>query len=249
MVGRRPAGGGTSCATQADSAAEGRQQLRALIQLGRERGYLRHADISDHLEGNFADTAAMESLPMLQRFSCTKVQRRCRTTRPTKKPKLALSTIDSEFGRTTDPVRMYMREMSSATLLTRKEEVEIARRIEDGLNSMVHAIAACPSTIATILEMSDHVARDEMRIDELVDGLIDDGLAETDDAAGRDDTGRRQLFWRPADAYQPGLLCHRQSVITIDHRLTPSSSASLSALSKNHSPTATARSSLAAPSR
>ena len=100
---------------------------------------------------------------------------------------VALSTVDSEFGRTTDPVRMYMREMSSATLLTRKEEVEIARRIEGGLNSMVHAIAACPSTIATILEMSDQVARDEMRIDELVDGLIDDAPVETDDTALEDE--------------------------------------------------------------
>jgi RNA polymerase primary sigma factor len=206
MAGRRPAGRGTASATQADSAAsagERRQQLRALIQLGRERGYLTHADISDHLEGNFADTAAMESIvstfaemgvtvyeqaPDAEALLLRENAAAASDDQADEEAEVALSTVDSEFGRTTDPVRMYMREMSSATLLTRKEEVEIARRIEDGLNSMVHAIAACPSTIAMILEMSGRVARDEMRIDELVDGLIDDGLAGTDDAAGREDT-------------------------------------------------------------
>jgi len=62
----------------------------------------------------------------------------------------ALSTVDSEFGRTTDPVRMYMREMGSVELLTREGEIEIAKRIEDGLKHMVQAISACPTTIANI---------------------------------------------------------------------------------------------------
>src|SRR4029077_16222060 len=85
----------------------------------------------------------------------------------------ALSTVDSEFGRTTDPVRMYMREMGSVELLTREGEIEIAKRIEDGLRHMIQAISACPTTIAEILQLSERVVRDEMRIDELVDGLID----------------------------------------------------------------------------
>ena len=85
----------------------------------------------------------------------------------------ALSTVDSEFGRTTDPVRMYMREMGSVELLTREGEIEIAKRIEDGLKHMIMAISACPTTIAEILDLADKVERDEMRIDELVDGLID----------------------------------------------------------------------------
>ena len=85
----------------------------------------------------------------------------------------ALSTVDPEFGRTTDPVRMYMREMGSVELLTREGEIEIAKRIEDGLKHMIQAISACPTTIAEILELAGKVARDEMRIDELVDGLID----------------------------------------------------------------------------
>ncbi|MEO8938162.1 MAG: RNA polymerase sigma factor RpoD, partial [Burkholderiaceae bacterium] len=85
----------------------------------------------------------------------------------------ALSTVDSEFGRTTDPVRMYMREMGSVELLTREGEIEIAKRIEDGLKHMVMSIAACPTTIAEILGMANKIKLDEMRIDEVVDGLID----------------------------------------------------------------------------
>src|SRR5438093_6936769 len=93
----------------------------------------------------------------------------------------ALSTVDPEFGRTTDPVRMYMREMGTVELLTREGEIEIAKRIEDGLKHMVMAISACPTTIADILAMAERVANEEIRIDELVDGLID---ADAEDADG-----------------------------------------------------------------
>ena len=85
----------------------------------------------------------------------------------------ALATVDSDFGRTTDPVRMYMREMGTVDLLTRESEIEIARRIEDGLKHMVQAIAACPTTIAALLAMIDKVEKDELSVDDLVDGLID----------------------------------------------------------------------------
>ena len=87
--------------------------------------------------------------------------------------------MDSEFGRTTDPVRMYMREMGSVELLTREGEIEIAKRIEDGLKHMIQAISACPTTIAEIIDCADHIARDEMRVDELIDGLIGSSAAET----------------------------------------------------------------------
>ena len=85
----------------------------------------------------------------------------------------ALSTVDSEFGRTTDPVRMYMREMGSVELLTREGEIEIAKRIEDGLRHMILAISACPTTVREILDLAEKVEKDELRIDEVVDGLID----------------------------------------------------------------------------
>ena len=104
----------------------------------------------------------------------------CRTRRPAvadevavEEAEAALSTVDSEFGRTTDPVRMYMREMGSVELLTREGEIEIAKRIEDGLKHMIQAISACPTTIAEILNLAEKIEKDEMRVDEVVDGLID----------------------------------------------------------------------------
>src|SRR5439155_20973263 len=90
----------------------------------------------------------------------------------------ALSTVDPEFGRTTDPVRMYMREMGSVELLTREGEIEIAKRIEDGLRHMIQAISACPTTVQEILDLATKVEKDEMRIDEVVDGLIDPNAKE-----------------------------------------------------------------------
>jgi len=97
----------------------------------------------------------------------------------------ALTTVDSEFGRTTDPVRMYMREMGSVDLLTREGEIEIAKRIEEGLRHMVQAISSCPLTIQQILDMAAQVEKDEMRIDELIDGFVE---METEAAAEEEDT-------------------------------------------------------------
>jgi RNA polymerase primary sigma factor len=85
----------------------------------------------------------------------------------------ALATVDSDFGRTTDPVRMYMREMGTVGLLTRQDEIVIAKRIEEGLKHMIQAISACPATIAEILLLVEKVSRDTMRIDEVVDGFIE----------------------------------------------------------------------------
>jgi len=85
----------------------------------------------------------------------------------------AMATVDSDFGRTTDPVRMYMREMGSVELLTREGEIEIAKRIEDGLKDMIQAISACPTTIAEIISLGEKIAIDEVKIDEIVDGMVD----------------------------------------------------------------------------
>jgi RNA polymerase primary sigma factor len=93
----------------------------------------------------------------------------------------ALSTVDSDFGRTTDPVRMYMREMGAVPLLTRDGEIEIAKRIEGGLRDMIQAISACPTTIAEILAAADRLEKDEIKVDDIVDDLVD--LSSGDDAA------------------------------------------------------------------
>ncbi|MDP1535457.1 MAG: sigma-70 factor domain-containing protein, partial [Rubrivivax sp.] len=97
----------------------------------------------------------------------------------------ALSTVDSEFGRTTDPVRMYMREMGTVELLTREGEIEIAKRIEGGLQAMMLAISASPTTIAEILSMADRIGAGTMQISEAVDGFVSDD--EADDYVAEED--------------------------------------------------------------
>ncbi|MCK9387935.1 MAG: RNA polymerase sigma factor RpoD [Sulfuritalea sp.] len=173
-----------------------RTRLKNLIALGKERGYLTYAEINDHLPDDLVDAEQIESI--ISTFNDMSIQvfdeapavddLLLNETAPApvdvaeveEEAEQALSTVDSEFGRTTDPVRMYMREMGSVELLTREGEIEIAKRIEDGLKHMIMAISACPTTIAEMLETAGRVARDEMRIDELVDGLIDPNAAGED---------------------------------------------------------------------
>src|SRR3546814_5212430 len=117
----------------------------------------------------------------------------------------ARTTVDSDFGRTTDPVRMYMREMGTVELLTREGEIEIAKRIEDGLKHMVMAIAACPTTVNEILQYVQRVRDGAAQIDEVVDGLIDQEGEEyagagvsVDNDENEDEIGRaswRERVW------------------------------------------------------
>ncbi|HEY1996459.1 RNA polymerase sigma factor RpoD [Paraburkholderia sp.] len=172
---------------------EQQRQMRALIQLGKERGYLTHAQINDHLPDNFAQTAAMETIvatfndmgvavyetaPDAEALLLNANSPVVSDDQADEEAEVALSTVDSEFGRTTDPVRMYMREMGATELLTRAGEIAIAKRIEDGLHEMVQAIAACPSAVSAILASADQVAAGELRIDELVDGLNENTATE-----------------------------------------------------------------------
>ncbi len=186
--------------TPAPLDAEARKtRLKNLIKLGKERGYLTYAEINDHLPDDVVDAESIETI--ISTFSDMSIQvfdeapaaedllmsdtaaAATDDEEVEEQAEQALSTVDSEFGRTTDPVRMYMREMGSVELLTREGEIEIAKRIEDGLKHMVQAISACPTTIADIIEMATRVEADEMRIDELVDGLIDPNAVEAEPAA------------------------------------------------------------------
>jgi RNA polymerase primary sigma factor len=184
-------------ATMALQDEERQRQMRALIQLGKERGFLTHAEINDHLPDNFAQTAAIESIVSTFNDMGVAVYEQppdaatlllndaapaaVSDDQADEEAEVALSTVDSEFGRTTDPVRMYMREMGGTELLTRAGEVEIAKRIEDGLHEMIQAIAACPATVSTILASAQQVAAGELRIDELVDGLNEDSADSAED--------------------------------------------------------------------
>jgi RNA polymerase primary sigma factor len=166
-----------------------RNRLKVLIKLGKERGYLTYGEINDHLPDDLVDAEAIDGI--ISTFSDMGIS--VYDQAPDAETLLmsdnapvassdddvedeaeaALTTVDSDFGRTTDPVRMYMREMGSVELLTREGEIEIAKRIEDGLKHMVMAIAACPTTVNEILQAVQRVRDGSAQIDEVVDGLID----------------------------------------------------------------------------
>jgi len=187
--------GGKQGLSEADREAT-RNRLKLLIKLGKERGFLTYIEINDHLPDDVIDAEAIESIistfndmgiavydqapdsETLLISDATPVATSDEDAE--EEAEAALSTVDSEFGRTTDPVRMYMREMGSVELLTREGEIEIAKRIEDGLKHMVQAISACPTTIHEVLTHAERIAAGTMRIDEVVDGLIDPNAVEVD---------------------------------------------------------------------
>ncbi|MCA3192015.1 RNA polymerase sigma factor RpoD [Cupriavidus sp. EM10] len=205
---RKTAGKSQATATPLDLTSMARQdeerqrQMRALIALGRERGYLTHADINDHLPDNVTQTAAMETIVSTFNDMGVSVYEQAPDAETLllsdaapaaasddqayEEAEAALSTVDSEFGRTTDPVRLYMREMGASELLTRAGEIEIAKRIESGLQDMIQTVAACPSIVSALLADVDRIVAGDLRIDELVDG-INDGAEDVDMASAADD--------------------------------------------------------------
>ncbi|MDM0046378.1 RNA polymerase sigma factor RpoD [Variovorax dokdonensis] len=184
-----------------EDLAKRRQRLKTLITLGKTRGYLTQGEISDHLPDKLVDAETMEVVvSMLNDMGVavyeqtpdaeTLFQNNVAPTAATveeaeEEAEAALSTVDSEFGRTTDPVRMYMREMGTVELLTREGEIEIAKRIEGGLMDMMLAISASPATIAEILRMGQEIREGKVVISTVVDGFsnpneADDYVAEED---------------------------------------------------------------------
>ncbi|SDY87999.1 RNA polymerase primary sigma factor [Nitrosomonas sp. Nm58] len=166
-----------------------KMRLKKLIVQGKERGYLTYAEINDHLPDDMLDAEQIEGVismindmgisvhdeaPDAEALLMSDTATAVTDEDVVEEAEAALSSVDSEFGRTTDPVRMYMREMGSVELLTRESEIEIAKRIEDGLRHMIQAISACPTIIADILNLATEVENDQLRVDELVDGFLDD---------------------------------------------------------------------------
>ncbi len=181
-----------------EDAETRRTRLKNLIKLGKDRGFLTYSEINDHLPDDLVDAEQIEAIistfgdmgirvydqaPDQEQLLISPDQPAATQTDDDveEQAEAALSTVDSEFGRTTDPVRMYMREMGSVELLTREGEIEIAKRIEDGLRHMIQAISACPITVQNILDLAAKVDKEESRIDEVVDGLIDLNAKETFD--------------------------------------------------------------------
>ncbi|MBP6305423.1 MAG: RNA polymerase sigma factor RpoD, partial [Giesbergeria sp.] len=184
-----------------EDMAKRRSRLKTLIKLGKTRGYLTHGEISDHLPDKLVDqetlevvismlndlgVAVYEQTPDAEQLLVTNTAQTASTEEEAEEAaEAALSTVDSEFGRTTDPVRMYMREMGTVELLTREGEIEIAKRIEGGLMAMMEAISACPATIAEVLAMGEEIRSGKVVITTIVDGFsnpneADDYVAEED---------------------------------------------------------------------
>ena len=195
-----------------EDIAKRRLRLKALIKLGKTRGYLTHGEISDHLPDKLVDAETLEVvIAMLNDMGVAvyeqtpdaetlllnnNVSTAATEEEAEEEAEAALSTVDSEFGRTTDPVRMYMREMGTVELLTREGEIEIAKRIEGGLMAMMEAISASPATIEEILRLGEDIREGKVVITTIVDGFsnpneADDYVAEEDfdefDAADDDD--------------------------------------------------------------
>ena len=184
-----------------EEATKRRSELKTLIKMGKTRGFLTHQEINDHLPEKLVDHEILEAIVSMLNDMGIAVYEQApdaatlliagggATTATEEEAEeaaeAALSTVDSEFGRTTDPVRMYMREMGTVELLTREGEIEIAKRIEGGLQAMMYAISASPTTIAEILSYADRIGSGDMKISEAVDGFVtedeaDDYVAEED---------------------------------------------------------------------
>ncbi|HEX6361965.1 MAG TPA: RNA polymerase sigma factor RpoD, partial [Albitalea sp.] len=175
--------------------------LLRLVALGQSRGFVTQQEIRDHLPDKLVDEDLLETtVRMLGDVGIAVWEHApdAATLLVAGAPAAAapedeiaeaaeavMSTVDSEFGRTTDPVRLYMREMGSFELLTREGEIEIAKRIEAGLQAMMTAISASPAVVAQVLSYADRIAARELDVTDVVDGVVGDDEAD-DDVAGDD---------------------------------------------------------------
>ena len=161
-------------------------QLKLLIARGKEQGYLTYAEVNDHLPNDIVDPEQIEDIVnMINDMGITVYEKApdaeelllsdsaAGDEADTEEAAAALATVDSEFGRTTDPVRMYMREMGTVELLTREGEIRIAKRIEEGLLQVRTALSRLPATAALLIDRYDSVLKGEARMIDLITGFID----------------------------------------------------------------------------
>ena len=162
------------------------QQLKDLIARGKEQGYLTYVEVNDHLPNDIVDPEQIEDIVnMINDMGITVYEEAPETDDSTlsddpatdedaaEEAEAALASVDAEFGRTTDPVRMYMREMGTVELLTRQGEIEIAKRIEDGLNQVKYHMVHFPPTVEAMIAVADDVIAGETRMQDFVVGFID----------------------------------------------------------------------------
>ena len=172
--------------------------LKKLIAKGKEQGFLTYAEVNDHLSEEILDADQIEEFLGVINDMGILVQEEAPGAAPLlpEQPIAAEETaagqeevptyaslLDGEFGRTTDPVRMYMREMGAVNLLTREGEIEIAKRIEDGLKQMHRALALFPGAIGALLGEYARVQKSEIKLSELISGFVKPGEDEIQPAA------------------------------------------------------------------
>jgi len=164
-------------------------QLKLLIARGKEQGFLTYREVNDHLPDEIVDPEQIEDIIAMindMGIPVHEIAPDADTLLLADTPvadedvaeeaAAALANVDSEFGRTTDPVRMYMREMGTVELLTREGEIQIAKRIEDGEIQVLSALAQYPQTIAELLRVYERVEANEVRMGEVVRGINDPNL-------------------------------------------------------------------------
>ena len=168
-------------------------QLKLLVIKGKEQGYLTYAEVNDHLPAEIVDSEQVEDIIQMINDMGIKVvetapdaddlalndDNNITDEDAAEAAAAALSSVESEIGRTTDPVRMYMREMGTVELLTREGEIDIAKRIEEGINQVQSSVAEYPGTIPYILEQFDKVQAEELRLTDLISGFVDPDADDT----------------------------------------------------------------------
>ena len=168
-------------------------QLKSLVIKGKEQGYLTYAEVNDHLPAEIVDSEQVEDIIQMINDMGIKVvetapdaedlalndDTKITDEDAAEAAAAALSSVESEIGRTTDPVRMYMREMGTVELLTREGEIDIAKRIEEGINQVQSSVAEYPGTIPYILEQFDKVQAEELRLTDLISGFVDPDADDT----------------------------------------------------------------------
>jgi len=171
-------------------AQQQQSQLKLLIAKGKEQGYLTYREVNDHLPDTIVDPEQIEDIVnMINELGIevhevapdadSLIMKDAVDEDSADAAAAALSIVDSEFGRTTDPVRMYMREMGTVELLTREGEIRIAKRIEAGLSQMMSALATFPATIQTILDDYALYTNGEKRLSDIIVSFLTDEDLDT----------------------------------------------------------------------
>ncbi len=193
------------------SQQEQQSQLKQLIALGKEQGYLTYAEVNDHLPEAITESDQIEDIiQMINEMGIHVVEKAADAEQlmitgeetstadevAAEETAAILAAVEAEPGRTTDPVRMYMREMGTVDLLTREGEIEIAKRIEAGIRDVLRALAYWPGTVQFVLDDYDRIIEEERRLTDIIAGYLDpndDGAAAPASAAVEEDDSEDTL--------------------------------------------------------